>query len=131
MKTNNNVLTGLVCVCLAICCTATGGGATKKPEAAAPSTEAGSVVTVSRSSSVGSGVYVNLSVDGKHVKTLIKGSIYKGTLSPGKHIISVMPDPNTMGQRENKVDVIAEKDRAYSFMVSRDKSGQLVLIKNP
>ena len=134
MKRNNymkNLLVGLVCGCLAICCTATCDAATKKADAAAPSSEAGSPISVSRTASIGSGVYVALSVDGKRVKTLIKGSIYKGTLSPGKHTVSVMPDPNTTGQRENKVEVTAEKDRAYSFIVSRDKSGQLVLAKNP
>ena len=132
MKKNNsikNVLAGLVCVCLAICSTATCGGATKT--AAAPSSETGSPITVNRTSSVGSGVFVALSVDGKRVKTLMKGSIYKGTLTPGKHVISVLPDPNTTGQRENKVEVTAEKDHAYSFVVSRDKSGQLALTKNP
>jgi len=134
MKKNNsirNVLAGLVCVCLTICGTAICGGATKKPDAAAQSSETGSPITVNRTSSVGSGVFVALSVDGKRVKTLMKGSIYKGTLSPGKHVISVLPDPNTTGQRENKVEVTAEKDRAYSFVVARDKSGQLVLTKNP
>ena len=124
-------LTGLVCVCLGLICgTATCDGATKKAEAAAQGGEAGSPITVNRTASVGSGVFVGVSVDGKRVKTLMKGSIYKGTLSPGKHVISIMADPNTTGQREVKVEIIAEKDRAYSFIVSRDKSGQLALTKN-
>ena len=135
MEKNNRpktVVLGSLLICLALIYgTATSDGAAKKPEAAAPSSEAGSPVTVTRSASVGSGVFVTLSVDGKRVKTLIKGSIYKGTLSPGKHVISIMPDPNTTGQRENKAEVIAENGRAHSFVVSRDKSGQLVLVKNP
>ena len=135
MKRNNsikNVLAGLVCGSLAlVCCTTVCDGATKKSEAAAPSSEAGSPITVNRTASVGSGVFVGVSVDGKRVKTLMKGSIYKGTLSPGKHVISIVADPNTSGQREVKVEVTAEKDRAYSFVVSRDKSGQLALTKNP
>ena len=107
------------------------GWGDKKPDAAAESSETGSPFTVNRNTSVGSGVYVALSVDGKRVKTLIKGSVYRGTLSPGKHVVSVMPDPNTSGQRENKVEVIAEKGRSYSFTAAHVKSGELVLIKNP
>ena len=125
-------LTGLVCVSFGLICgAATSDAATKKPEAAAESSEGGSPITVNRSSSVGSGVLIAVSVDGKRVKTLMKGSVYKGTLSPGKHTISVMPDPNTSGQRQNQVEVNAEKDRAYSFIVSRGKSGELVLVKSP
>jgi hypothetical protein len=135
MKKNNsieNFLAGLACVCLGLICgTATCGAATKKPDAAAKSSETGSAITVNRSSSVGSGVFVTLSVDGKRVKTLIKGSVYRGTLPPGKHVVSVIPDPNTTGQRESKVEIVAEKDRAYSLIVTHSKSGELVLTKNP
>src|ERR1700760_4123039 len=98
MKKNNSIrngLAGVVCICLGLICgTATCNAATKKSDAAAPGSEAGSAVTVNRSQSVGSGVFVTLSVDGKRVKTLIKGSVYRGTLSPGKHVVSVLPDPN-------------------------------------
>jgi hypothetical protein len=135
MKKNNsikNVLAGVVCVYLGLICgTATCGGATKKPDAAASGSEAGSAVTVNRSPSVGSGVFVTLSVDGKRVKTLIKGSVYRGTLPPGKHVLSVLPDPNTTGQRENKVELTVEKDHAYSLIVARSKAGELVLTKSP
>ena len=135
MKKNNglkNILAGLVCVCVGLICgTATCDGATKKSDAAAQSTETGSSITVNRNPSIGSGVFVTLSVDGKHVKTLMKGSVYKGSLSPGKHVISVMPDPNTRGQRENKMEITAEKDRAYSLTATQNKSGELVLTKNP
>ena len=134
MKKNSisDILLALVCICSGlICFTATCDGATKKWDAAAQSTEAGSLITVSRSASVGSGFFLGLSIDGKRVKTLMKGSVYRGTLSPGKHVISVMPDPNTSGQRENKMEVLAEKDRSYSFTATRGKSGEIVLVKNP
>ena len=130
-KTKFTFTLGLICICLGLICgKATCDGATKKPDAAAQSGEAGSQITVNRSSSVGSGFFVGLSIDGKRVKTLMQGSVYRGTLSPGKHVISVTPDPNTSGQRESKVEVAAEKDRSYSFTVARGKSGEIVLVKN-
>jgi hypothetical protein len=121
---------GLGSVCMGlICCIPGSYAASPKSDTAAQSGEGGSTITVTRAPSVGSGVFVGLSVDGKHVKTLMQGSRYNGTLSPGKHVISVNPDPNTSGQRPNAVEVTAEKGHSYSFSATRSKSGDIVLTK--
>ena len=114
-----------------ICCAATAHAETKKTDSAAQSSEAESPLTIIRTKSVGSGIDVDVLIDGKRVKTLMQGSRYKGTLSPGKHVISVMPKPNTTGQREEKTEVTAEKGHSYSFNIAHDKAGKLVLVKNP
>jgi hypothetical protein len=114
-----------------ICCASTSYAESKKKEAApAQSSEASSAITVKRKPSVGSGVDVDVTIDGKRVRTLIKGSTYRGTVSAGKHTISVAPKPNTTGQREEKMEFTAEKGQAVSFSVAHDKSGKLVLEKN-
>ncbi|HJT81684.1 MAG TPA: hypothetical protein VJ719_10835 [Chthoniobacterales bacterium] len=134
MKRNHfgkNIVCKSVAVGFALVCFAATsyGEAKKSDKAAAQSTEAGSTITISRTPSVGSGVDVDVLIDGKRVKTLLKGSRYQGTLSPGKHVISVMPRPNTTGQRENKVEMTAEKGHAYVFTIGHAKSGELVLTK--
>jgi len=105
--------------------------AEKKSDSAAAGSDDGGTLTVNRKPSVGSGVFVALSVDGKPVRRLMQGSRYRGPLSAGKHVIAVMPEPNTSGQKESKVEVTAEKGRTYSFSVSRDKAGNIGLMKNP
>ena len=128
---SKKILLKSLCLSLGvICCTATSDAASKKTDTAAPSTEAGSPVLITRKPSLGSGVFVTVLIDGKREKTLIQGSRYQGVLSPGKHVISVMPDPNTTGQRDVRVEVMSEKGKAYSFSAARDKSGNLVLLKN-
>jgi hypothetical protein len=109
---------------------ATSYAASAKSDTAVQAGEPGSPISVIRSGSVGSGVFVTLSIDGKYVKTLLQGRHYQGTLSPGKHVISVKPDPNTTGQKPNQVEVMVEKGRSYSFSASRNKSGEIVLVKN-
>ncbi len=114
-----------------ICCAETSNAKSKEPlPPAAQSNEASSAISVKRKASVGSGVDVDLSIDGKRVKTLIQGSSYRGTLTAGKHTVSVAPKPNTTGQREAKLDVTAEKGQAVNLSVSHDKGGKLVLEKN-
>src|SRR5690348_3555223 len=105
----------LVCVCAALVTGVAPCYGASKPAASTQAGEAGSSIVVKRSASVGSGVRVSLSIDGKPVKTLLQGRHYQGTLSPGKHVISVSPDPNTSGQRPNNVEVMAENGHSYSF----------------
>ena len=126
----NLLLKSVALCCGVICFAATSQAESKKP-AAPQSNEGESTFTVNRKPSVGSGIDVRLLVDGKSVRTLMKGSRYKGTLSPGKHVISVMPVPNTSSQQQDKVEFTAEKGHNYSFSVAYDKSGRLVLQKNP
>src|SRR2546423_34005 len=118
MKKNHfekSALTRFVCLCLGvICCLATSYAAPKKSDAAAQSSDGGTLV-VSRNPSVGSGIFVSISVDGKQVTTLSQGRRYQGALSPGKHVISLIPDPNLGGQRPNKVEITVEQGHTYSF----------------
>ena len=139
MKRNylgKNVLLKSVALCCAMVCIAgTSYAAEKKSDKpaksdqAAQSNEQASRISVTRTASVGSGVDVDLSIDGKRVKTLLQGSRYSGTLTPGKHTISVMPKPNTLGQREERMEITAEKGHSFAFTIGHDKSGKLVLQK--
>ena len=134
MKKNyfgKNALTALACVCVGIiCCASSSDAATKKSDAPAPGGDAGTFI-VNRTDSVGSGIDITVLVDGNRVTTLLRGRRYKGTLPAGKHVISVMPEPNTSGQGANKAEVTVEKGHTYSFSAARDKSGKIVLVKSP
>jgi len=117
----------LICLCVGLlaCAFNSTAAAASKP---APASADEATLTVARTASVGSGVFVNLSVDGKRVANLSKGRNYRGTLTPGKHTISIAPDPNTTGQRPSNVEVNAEKGHTYAFSAGHGKSGELVLV---
>ncbi|HEY4282470.1 MAG TPA: hypothetical protein VGM62_05345 [Chthoniobacterales bacterium] len=118
-------------VCLGVICTAgISRGAEKKSEAPAQNSGDMATLRVARTPSVGSGITVNLSIDGKLIMTVGQGRSYRGPLTPGKHVISVAPDPNLTGQQPNKVEVNAEKGQSYSFNVGA-KSGKIELTKKP
>jgi hypothetical protein len=134
MKTHyvkKNAVVALVCVCLGIICyAATSHAAAKKSDAPAQNSSDMAKLVVVRTDSVGSGITAAIAVDGKDLVTLSRGRSFHGSVSPGKHVISVMPDPNLIGQSPNKTEFTAEKGHTYSFSVS-SKSGKVVLVKNP
>jgi hypothetical protein len=124
-----NAAAGIVAVCLAIVCSVTSShGATKKSDADAAGANDGASFVVTRSASVGSGVSVNLAVDGKQVAIIGNRGRYRGTLAPGKHVLSVTGDPNLSGQGPNKLEVTVEKGKSYGF-VANSKNGKIVLVK--
>ena len=124
-----SALAGLVCASVATIACALSSSATAAPKPA-PANADEATFTVARTPSIGSGVFVNLSVDGKRVATLSQGRNYRGSFAPGKHTLSVTPDPNTSGQRASNVEVSAEKGHTYAFTASRTKSGDLALSKS-
>jgi hypothetical protein len=134
MKKQNlkkTAVAGMVGLCLGIICFATGSNAAQKKEtvAASGASDGAANLVITRNPSVGSGIFVNVSADGKPLMTLSSGRRYSGTLSPGKHVLSVIGDPNLSGQQPNKVEVMAEKGKTYTFSVGR-KNGNIVLILN-
>ena len=135
MKTHyvkKNAVMALVCVCLGIICyAATSHAASKKSDAAAQGNSDMAQLVVARNDSVGSGIDITLSVDGKSVMTLIRGRTFRGSLPPGQHVLSVRPEPNLTGQRANQAEVNAEKGHTYSFAVARQSNGTIVLLKKP
>lgn len=122
------VLAALVCACLGILCCATIYGAEKKSAAPAPGGDTAQLI-VTRSPSVGSGIFVSISVDGNKVLTLTQGRRYVGSVSAGKHVLTCVPEPNLSGQVPNKTEFTAEKGQTYVFTASR-KSGDIVLMKS-
>jgi hypothetical protein len=122
-----NAVVGMLGLCLSMFFLATGAnGAAKKADAAAGAASDGATLMIKRSASIGSGVAVNVSVDGKQVASIGNRGNYRGSLSAGKHVISVVPDPNT-GSGATKVEVTAEKGKSYSFSV-HSKNGKLELV---
>jgi hypothetical protein len=122
-------LKNAVALVIGLCLVGISDAASKAKESTDQSASDGGSLVVKRSASVGSGIFVNVSADGKQIAALSNNRIYRGNLSPGKHVISVVGDPNLAGQAPNKMEVNVEKGKTYSFTASL-KSGKLVLEKS-
>jgi hypothetical protein len=125
-----SALAGLVCACSGMIVCALSSSATAAPAATAAASSEGGTLTISRAPSVGSGIFVSISADGKQLTTLSQGKSYRGTLAPGKHLLLLVPDPNLSGQRPFKLEVTVENGKTYSFRATR-KSGDIILVRNP
>src|SRR5437868_3087686 len=93
-----NAVAALVCLGLGVIyCATTSPAAQKKSDMPAQGSSDMAQLVVVRTASVGSGVTASISVDGKDLVTLGNGRSFRGSVSPGKHVISVTAYPNLTG----------------------------------
>jgi hypothetical protein len=81
---------------------------------------------VRRSADLGNFVYVDLYVDGAAAATIGYGGSYEGLLSPGRHVLSVLPTPNPKWPTTSQMTLDARSGQTYSFTAEGD-SGHLIL----
>jgi hypothetical protein len=86
-------------------------------------------LVITRSPKLGSGTFITVSVDGKRLGSLGSGKGYQGTLTPGKHTVTVLPDQNQAGQKATPVEVDVVSGQTYSFSATI-QHGDIVLVKN-
>jgi hypothetical protein len=81
---------------------------------------------VRRIPDLGNFVYVDLYVDGVPVATIGYGRTYEGLLSPGRHVLSVVPTPNPKWPNPWEMTLDVRSGQTYSFTAEGD-SGYLIL----
>jgi hypothetical protein len=72
-------------------------------------------LVINRSANMGSGLFLNVSVDGKRVGSVSPGQSYTGSISPGAHVVSVILNPNEMGLTPTKKSIAVQKGQTYTF----------------
>jgi hypothetical protein len=125
---NHNITKPLLAACLAIVCGISSNAIAAPPKSEPAKGGGDATIAITRAPSVGSGIFVAVSADGKQLATLTQGRRYSGTIAAGKHTLMVIPDPNLAGQRPFKMDVDFEKGKAYVFTTTR-KSGDIILVR--
>jgi len=83
-------------------------------------------LVVRRIPDLGNFVYVDLYVDGVPVATIGYGRTYEGLLSPGRHVLSVVPTPNPKWPNPWEMTLDVRSGQTYSFTAEGD-SGYLIL----
>ena len=78
---------------------------------------------------MGSGLFLDVSVDGAPVGALSVGETYRGALSPGKHVISVLLRPNELDLPPTKKTLTVVK-RQTSTLTAMWQGQTVVLLSN-
>src|SRR5262245_58798733 len=122
MKRQSYDFCGLLVVILACFAFAGSQASTSRAPAsttsmAAPSKNAG-LLTIRRAPKFGTRVRLNVSVDGAQVASLGEGQSYNGTLSPGKHVISVNVTPGRGRGGTATKHITVKAGHTYSFTAS-------------
>ena len=68
-----------------------------------------------RAANLGTGVFLDVKIDGADAGTVGMGQTYSGSLSPGNHAISVLVRPNLMFLSPTKMNLMVEGGRTYAF----------------
>ena len=90
------------------------GAATAKPKAAAQPKPSARLI-VQRSPNFGNGLVVQLFIDGKKTANIPRDQHYGGTVSAGRHTITVLALPNTQARRATSVRLAATSGKVYIY----------------
>jgi hypothetical protein len=69
---------------------------------------------------MGTGLFLDVSVDGKRVGSAGTGQTYKGSLSPGPHVVSVILKPNEMNLSPTTKRITVQKGQTYTYTAEWD-----------
>jgi hypothetical protein len=125
MKKSNYCSCGLLIIALGFTffsgCETTGTGASSStsPASTVASAQSGRLV-IRRVANIGTSLVLNVSVDGRHVASVSEGQTYRGSLSAGPHVVSVILDPNAMNLAPTQKRITVQKGQTYTFTATWD-----------
>jgi hypothetical protein len=76
---------------------------------------------------MGTGLFLDIKVDGAKVGALSMGETYRGSLSPGQHVISVILRPNEMNLPPTKKTLTVVKGQTYRLTAAWQGSTVVLL----
>jgi hypothetical protein len=118
MKKINCFNCGLIILALGVTilsgCGTTGSSSNATTTTTTASANSGRLV-INRAANMGSALFLNVSIDGKHVGSFGEGSGYNGYLSEGPHVVSVILEPNQLNLPPTKKSITVQKGHTYTF----------------
>jgi len=115
---------GLLIVVLAYAalsgCETSGTGALSTASASTASMPASSSknagrLIIQRAANMGTGLVLNVSIDGKQVAAVPRGQTYSGSISPGQHVVSVLLVPNQLNLLPTQKRLSVQAGQTYNF----------------
>jgi hypothetical protein len=86
-------------------------------------------LVITRSPRLGTGTAITVLVDGKKVGTVQSGNRYGGSISAGKHTLSVRLEPVSSADKPASLEINVVAGQTYSYSATI-KSGAIALQKN-
>ena len=96
-------------------CESTSAGGSAGAATAAPAVQGGAQLVVRRSPTMGTGLVLDVSVDGKLMGTISEGQTFRRSVSPGTHVVSVLLRPNQLDLQPTKKTVTVAKGQTYAL----------------
>ena len=99
-----------------------------KGSASVQSANGAARLIIERIANLGNDVYVDLYIDGAPVAAIGYGSSYEGLLSPGRHLLSVLPTPRPKWPTPWEMTLDVRSGQTYRFTAEGGYSGDLILV---
>jgi hypothetical protein len=109
------VIAALACAGLSGCETSGTAAPGATASVAAPATQGGAQLVIRRAANMGTGLFLDVTIDGARAGTLARGETYRGSLSPGQHVVSVILRPNQLNLTPTKKTLNVVKGQTYQF----------------
>ena len=91
-----------------------------------PGTNPGRLI-IRRAPNLGTGLFLDVSIDGVRAGTVGYGQTYDGPLSPGRHLVSVFLRPNQLFLSPTQKTLTVESRKTYAFTAMWQ--GQTVVLR--
>jgi hypothetical protein len=109
------LIAALACAGLSGCETSSTAAPGATASVAAPTGQGAAQLVIRRAPNMGNGLFLDVKIDGANVATLSLGQTYRGSLSPGQHVISVILRPNQLHLAPTKKTLTAVKGQTYNL----------------
>src|SRR5450432_1351908 len=93
----------------------TSGTSSSTPSASTMASADSGRLIIRRIPDLGTMLVLYVSIDGKHVGTLVRGQTYNGSVSHGPHVVSVIPEPNNLQSAPPQKSITVQKGQTYAF----------------
>jgi len=103
------VIAALACAGLSGCETSGTAAPGATASAAAPASQNAAQLIIRRAPNMGTGLFLDVKIDGVRVGALSMGETYRGSLSPGQHVVSVILRPNQLNLSPTKKTLTVAK----------------------
>jgi hypothetical protein len=82
---------------------------------AGPASQSAARLIIRRGANMGTGLFLDIDIDGASVGTIGIGKTYRGSLSPGQHVVSVLLRPNQLNLPRTQKTLTVEKGQTYTL----------------
>jgi hypothetical protein len=109
------LIAALACAGLSGCETSGTAAPGTTASVAAQAGQGAAQLVIRRAANMGTGVFLDIDIDGVSVGSIGPGSTYRGNLSPGQHVVSVVLRPNLLNLPRTQRTLTVVKGQTYTL----------------